>query len=85
MIGNLIFFVVIGIIAGWIVGKLLKGSGFGLTGNLIIGAIGSIVGGMLAYVIGLSTNSPVIALGTAVAGALIFLAIAAKLKKSRHV
>ena len=82
MIGSLISFVVIGIVAGWIVGKLLKGSGFGLTGNLIIGVIGSIVGGVLAYVIGLSTKNPVIAVGTAVAGALIFLAIAAKFKKT---
>ena len=82
MIGSLISLVVIGIIAGWIVGKLLKGSGFGLTGNLIVGVIGSIVGGVLAYVIGLSTKNPLIAVGTAVAGALIFLAIAAKFKKS---
>lgn len=82
MIASLISFVVIGIIAGWIVGKLLKGSGFGLTGNLIIGVIGSIVGGVFAYVIGLSTQNPLIAVGTAVAGALIFLAIAAKFKKS---
>ena len=82
MIGSLTSFVVIGIVAGWIVGKLLKGSGYGLTGNLIIGVIGSIVGGVLAYVICLSTKNPGIAVGTAVAGALIFLAIAAKLKKT---
>lgn len=82
MIGSLISFVVIGIVAGWIVGKLLKGSGFGLTGNLIIGVIGSIIGGVLAYVIGLSTKNPLIAIATAVAGAFIFLYVAGKLKKT---
>lgn len=81
MIGNLLSFLVIGVIAGWIVGKLLKGEGFGPIGNLLIGAAGSIVGGVMFWVLGLSAHHVVGSLITAVVGALVFLFAAAKLKK----
>ena len=47
LIASLISFLLIGLAAGWIVGKILEGRSFGLAGNLIIGMIGSVVGGVL--------------------------------------
>ena len=44
---DILFFVCIGIVTGWIVGELRQGQGYGLFGNAFIGVIGSIVGGFL--------------------------------------
>ena len=45
---GLFTWIVVGAIAGWLAGKLLKGSGFGLIGNIVVGVIGALVGGWLA-------------------------------------
>jgi len=39
---------VVGIVAGWLAGIVMKGKGFGLIGNMVIGVIGALVGGWLA-------------------------------------
>ena len=44
---TLIIFLVIGAIAGWLAGAIVRGYGFGLTGNVVVGVIGSFVGGWL--------------------------------------
>ena len=44
---NIIWFLIIGIISGWIAGEIMKGSGFGVVGNLVVGAVGSLIGGFL--------------------------------------
>jgi uncharacterized membrane protein YeaQ/YmgE (transglycosylase-associated protein family) len=40
-------FLVVGAIAGWLAGAVMKGRGFGLVGNLIVGVLGALVGGFL--------------------------------------
>ena len=45
---GLLTWVVVGAIAGWLAGKVMKGSGFGLIGDIVIGVIGALVGGWLA-------------------------------------
>ncbi|MGC9335842.1 MAG: GlsB/YeaQ/YmgE family stress response membrane protein [Anaerolineae bacterium] len=45
---GLLTWLVVGAIAGWLAGKVMKGSGFGLIGNVIIGIVGALVGGWLA-------------------------------------
>ena len=40
--------IIVGLIAGWLAGMVVKGSGFGVVGNLIVGIIGAVVGGLLA-------------------------------------
>jgi uncharacterized membrane protein YeaQ/YmgE (transglycosylase-associated protein family) len=44
---SLIIFLAIGAIAGWLAGQLIKGGGFGLIGNIIVGIVGAIIGGFL--------------------------------------
>jgi len=48
---GLLSWIVVGLIAGWLAGKVMKGSGFGLGGNIIVGVIGALVGGWLADVL----------------------------------
>lgn len=44
---GLLTWIVVGAIAGWLAGKVMKGRGFGLIGNVVIGVIGALVGGWL--------------------------------------
>jgi uncharacterized membrane protein YeaQ/YmgE (transglycosylase-associated protein family) len=46
-IENLIVFLVIGLIAGWLAGQIMKGGGYGIVGDLIVGIIGAVIGGWL--------------------------------------
>jgi uncharacterized membrane protein YeaQ/YmgE (transglycosylase-associated protein family) len=51
---SLIAFLIVGLVAGWLAGKIMRGRGFGLLGNLAIGVIGSFVGGFVFRLIGLA-------------------------------
>jgi uncharacterized membrane protein YeaQ/YmgE (transglycosylase-associated protein family) len=50
---DLIYFLLIGLAAGWLAGKIVKGPRFGIVGNLVIGVIGAILGGFLFRLVGL--------------------------------
>ena len=46
--GGIIAWLVVGLIAGWLAGVVMKGGGFGLVGDIVMGLIGAFVGGLLA-------------------------------------
>jgi uncharacterized membrane protein YeaQ/YmgE (transglycosylase-associated protein family) len=48
---NLIASIIMGVIAGWLTGKLMKGGGYGFLGDLVLGVIGAIVGGWLSSIL----------------------------------
>lgn len=50
----LLWFVLIGLAAGWLAGQLVKGDGFGILADLVVGMIGAILGGFLLPTIGVS-------------------------------
>ena len=78
---NLILFLVIGALAGWIAGQLMKGKGFGLVGNLIVGIVGAFIGGLVFGLFGLESAGLIGELVAAVVGAVILLWIIGKVKK----
>ncbi len=45
---GIISWLLVGIVAGWLAGLIMKGRGFGLVGNIVIGVVGALVGGWLA-------------------------------------
>ena len=45
--GGIIAWLVVGLVAGWLAGRVMKGSGFGLVGDIVVGLIGSFLGGLL--------------------------------------
>jgi uncharacterized membrane protein YeaQ/YmgE (transglycosylase-associated protein family) len=45
---SILAWIVVGLIAGWLAGKVTRGSGFGLLGDIILGIVGALVGGFLA-------------------------------------
>jgi uncharacterized membrane protein YeaQ/YmgE (transglycosylase-associated protein family) len=54
---NFIWYILIGILAGYVAGKLTKGKGFGFFINLIVGIIGGVLGGWLFGLMGISVNN----------------------------
>ena len=79
---SFIYFIIIGGIAGWLAGKIMKGGGFGLVMNIVLGIIGSMVGGWIFNFLGLSTDGGIIgSLVTALVGAVLILYVARLIKK----
>lgn len=54
---NIIIWIISGVIAGWLAGLVVKGSGFGIIGDFIIGLIGGVLGGWLFGFLGVSATS----------------------------
>ncbi len=50
----ILWWIIVGLIAGFITGKLMKGSGFGAIGDIVIGIVGAIVGGFIMRAAGFS-------------------------------
>jgi uncharacterized membrane protein YeaQ/YmgE (transglycosylase-associated protein family) len=78
----LIWVVLIGILAGWIAGKITKGSGFGLLGDLAVGVIGSLLGSLIFGLLGLGAYTLLGRLVVAVVGAIVLLWLIRKIKKA---
>jgi uncharacterized membrane protein YeaQ/YmgE (transglycosylase-associated protein family) len=74
MTGNqLIWFLVVGLIAGFLAGKLMKGSGFGVVGDIVVGVLGAFLGGWLFSLLGITTGGLLGAILVALVGALVLL------------
>ena len=78
---NIILFLVIGLVAGWLAGQIMKGKGFGLVGNLIVGVIGAFIGGFVFDALGITAVGIIGSLIAALVGAIILLWIVSLVKK----
>ena len=79
---TIIIWLVIGAIAGWLAGQIMKGGGFGLVGDIIVGIIGSVVAGWLLPRVGLHIGGGFIAeIINAVIGAVILLFVVRLVKR----
>ncbi|PLP99430.1 GlsB/YeaQ/YmgE family stress response membrane protein [Cupriavidus pauculus] len=79
---GLIAWIIIGAVAGWLAGVLVKGGGFGLLVDIIVGIIGAFIGGWLAGVLGISLGGGWIgSIITAVIGAVILLFVVRLIKR----
>lgn len=78
----LIIFLFIGAVAGWLAGTLMKGGGFGLLGNIVVGILGAVVGGWLFGSMGIAGGGMLGAIITATVGAVILLFIVGLVKKA---
>ena len=73
---DIILFLLLGALAGWIAGKIMKGSGFGIIGNIVVGVIGAFIGGFLFRLVGLAAYGLIGSLITAVVGAIVLIWVA---------
>ena len=82
-IESLLVFLIVGAIAGWLAGLIVKGFGFGLLGNIVVGIVGAFIAGWLFPALGISLgNSTLDAIVYAVIGAVILLLIIRLVKRA---
>ena len=81
-ITGLLIVLVVGAVAGWLAGAIMKGGGFGLLGNIIIGIVGGVIGGFLFGLLGVFAGGLMGSIVTATAGAVVLLFLVRLLKKA---
>ncbi|MFN3609510.1 MAG: GlsB/YeaQ/YmgE family stress response membrane protein [Hyphomonas sp.] len=80
---SLIIFLLIGAVAGWLAGIIVKGFGFGLVGNIVIGIVGAFIAGFLFPALNVSLGSGIVAaIIHATIGAVILLLIVRVIKRA---
>lgn len=80
---TLIIWIVVGAIAGWLAGLIVRGFGFGLVGNIIVGILGAILGGWLLGAAGVAFTTGILnTILTAILGAVVLLLIVRVLKRA---
>jgi uncharacterized membrane protein YeaQ/YmgE (transglycosylase-associated protein family) len=79
---QLLWFLIIGVAAGWLAGQLMKGGGYGLIGDLVIGVIGAFLGGWLFRTLGIAAGGLIGSLVTATIGAVLLLFLIRLIKKA---
>jgi uncharacterized membrane protein YeaQ/YmgE (transglycosylase-associated protein family) len=81
-IEGLIILLVVGAVAGWLAGVIMKGYGFGLIGNIVVGIIGAVIAGWLLPRIGLNIGGGIVAqIINALIGAIILLFVVGLVKR----
>ncbi|HZA21511.1 MAG TPA: GlsB/YeaQ/YmgE family stress response membrane protein [Dehalococcoidia bacterium] len=78
---NPIWFLLIGLVAGWLAGLLMRGRGFGCIGNILIGAIGGLIGGLLFDIFDVAFAGILGSLLTALVGAITLLFVVGLLRR----
>jgi uncharacterized membrane protein YeaQ/YmgE (transglycosylase-associated protein family) len=74
---DLLWFLIVGVIAGWLAGKIAKGSGYGILGDLVIGIIGAMIGGEI-----FGTFSLIESIFSATVGAVLLVALIRLIKRA---
>ena len=80
---NIIIWIIVGAIAGWLAGMVMKGGGFGLIGDIIVGIVGAVIAGWLLPTIGFPIAAGFVgAIIDAFIGAVILLIIIKLIKRA---
>lgn len=74
-LGYWLWFLFIGAVIGWLAGRIIRGRGFGIFADMVIGIVGAMLGGWIAGVMGLYTSSSLGAFLVALAGAVILVGL----------
>ena len=70
---DIIWFLLIGLIAGWLAGQLVEGGGFGIVGNIVVGIVGALIGGSIFRAFNVTAYGMLGNIVMAVVGAVILL------------
>ena len=80
---SVLWFLVVGLVAGWLAGMLVKGGGFGLIGDLVVGVIGAFLGGWLFSTLGASAGGGLLgSIAVATVGAIVLLFLVRLVKRA---
>lgn len=79
---SLILLLVVGALAGWLAGNLMKGRGFGLIGNIIVGIVGAVLGGYILNFLGIVATGLIGLILTATIGAIILVFVIGLIRRA---
>jgi uncharacterized membrane protein YeaQ/YmgE (transglycosylase-associated protein family) len=81
MMSGLLWWIVVGLIAGFLAGKVMKGGGFGVVMDIVVGIAGAVVGGFVLGLIGIHAGGLIGSIVVAFVGAVILIWLVRQLKK----
>jgi len=81
MTHGFIWWIVVGLIAGWAAGRIMKGGGYGVFADIILGIVGGIVGGWIVSLLGFGPGGMIWSILVAILGAVILIWITRFIKK----
>jgi len=79
---GIIWFILIGLVAGWLAGQIMKGSGFGVVGDIVVGILGAVLGGVLFNMLGVPWGGLFGSLVVATIGAILLIFILRLIKRA---
>jgi len=79
---SLLYLLIVGLIAGWLAGKIMKGSGYGLLGDLVIGILGAMIGGSVLGLVGIVTYGLIGNILSALVGAILLIFLVRLIRKA---
>lgn len=80
---SLLIWIIVGALAGWLAGLIVRGFGFGLVGNIIVGILGAIIGSWLLGTLGVAFTTGILnSILTAIIGAVVLLLIIRLVKRA---
>ena len=82
MFGGLLWWCIVGLIAGFLAGKVMKGGGFGVLMDIVIGIVGALIGGWVFGLLGISAGGLIGSIIVAFVGACILLWLVRLIKKA---
>lgn len=78
-----VWFILIGLVAGWLAGVLMKGGGFGVIGDIVVGVVGALLGGFLFNFLGISAGGGLLgAIIVATIGAVVLIFLIRLIKRA---
>ena len=78
-----VWFIIVGLVAGWLAGVLMKGGGFGVIGDIVVGILGALIGGWLFSAMGWSSGGGLLgAIIVALIGAIILIFLLRLIKRA---
>jgi uncharacterized membrane protein YeaQ/YmgE (transglycosylase-associated protein family) len=82
MLTNLIWWIIVGLIAGWAAGKIMRGGGYGPLMDIVLGIVGAVVGGWLMGAIGIYAGGLIGTIVIAIIGAIFLIWLSRLLKRA---
>jgi len=79
---SLLWFLLVGLIAGWLAGLIMRGSGYGIIGDIVIGIIGALIGGHVLGWLGIHAGGLIGSICTALVGAIILIFLIRLVKRA---
>ena len=79
----IVWWLIVGLIAGWLTGKIMKGTGYGVLGDIILGILGAFIGGFIMRMLGFAGEGGMLyTILVAVGGAVVLTAVVRALKRA---